>query len=459
MNLTQIEFSQATSLTEATKWVYDPDKDITPGAALQHCLLKQETGEIVTVTAYGTLKTWFQRRANGRGVIDTSYLFDAEDLISRVSRQDIWKKNALCVTQNKTNSMKLDCVQGVDANNKTISAGNINISTYAGDLAEFKVPSAAAYKTVSTCKRGFDFKAATKTCSNFSGLRGDTANRIVWFVLTVDGIRINVTERGSNRGIGLLTHFVEAEGEHDIRFGIYGRHLLKVSDVMEESAAIEIKVDDLEKPTRVRFSGDKGWIDLATVQDYYCRALSQGAMGIFLKENYSVERKCSKTFDVDELMNGVSIQTPKKGANRNDVVLEMVDQVLKVSKRSDIRCSEVSSIPCAVLENSEWMPVVVDHTYLTDAIEALDAFITRNENKSETMSFEFKEDLEDEEEQSTTEVTQNTKRYVSLTQAFNKKFNMWLIYVEPLAEGEYSECRSALIVNTKESTNDFNEAD
>jgi hypothetical protein len=452
MNPTQIEFAQATNLTDAARWTYDPDKDITPGAALKHSLLEQVTGEEVAITTYCTNRVWLQRRAPGRGVIGIKYLFDAEDLITRVSRQDIWKKNALRLTQNRTNSMKLECIQSADAEGTAISAGNINIGTYAGDLADFKPLKDDDYKLLAISTSGFELRSAAKICSDFSGLRGDTANRLVWIVLSsAEGLRLNVTERGSDRGIGLLTYAVNAHPTKELRLGIYGRFLLKVVDVIEASQTVTIKVDSLEKPTRIRFIGDKGWADLPVIEGYYCRALSQGAVGIFLGENYVVKRTCTKVFDIDDLLNGVSIQTPKKGASRNDVVLEIEDQVLKISKRSDIRRSEISSVPCAVLDEKDWQPVVVDHTYLTDSLEALKSFLSKKELTEEADEFNF-----DEDEKSK---TISTKLFVTLTQAFNEKFGTWIIYIEPQDDGQYSPCRSALIVNTKERTNDFNEND
>jgi hypothetical protein len=461
MKLTEIEFLQATYLTDATRWVSDTDKDISPGAALKHVLLEQVDEKEVALTAYGTNRTWLQRKAFGQGVIGTKYLFDGEDLTTRVSKQDIWKKNALRVTQNQTNSMKLECIQGVDDKGNGISAGNINVSTYAGDMSDFTPLDGSSYQTIASLTAGYDFKAAAKCCTDFSGLRNDTSNRLVWFILTPPGeLRVNVTERNSDRGIGLLTYAVNAVCTESIAFGVYGRFLLKTSEVFQESPVLSIKVDNKKEPTRVRFSGDQGWIDLPVVPAYHCRALSSGVPAIFMGVNYEAQRLCTKVFEIEELINGISIQTPKKGANRNDVVLEITDQVLDISKRSDIRKTELSKVTCAVLDAKPWKPVVVDHTYLTDAIEAVAIYIKRKKTQEDKSNFAFEE--EDEEltdEPLEKRKTEGDKLYVCITQAYNKKFDTWLLYIEPQTEGENSLCKSALVVNTKETTSDFNEND
>ena len=453
MSLFQIDFAQATDFTEATRWVFDPDKDVTLGSALRHVYIQQKTSDIAAVTGYCTGRVWMQRNTPAQGVIGTSYLYDGEDVISRVSKQDIWKRNALRLGQARDNTIKLDCVQRIDADGNVISAGNINVTTYGGDLEDFVVPVAEEYVTLCSCDSGFDLRAAAKVCSEFSALRGDTANRAVWFCVENNSIRMAVTERSSDRGIAMLTMTVPSSNEHELRFGIQGRHLLKAVDVLKERNFIGISVDDPENPKRVRFFGDAGWVDLPVVEDYFCRALSQGAMSIFLGENYEVQLKEPKTFDIEELLNGISIQTPKKGATRNDVVLELEEQQLHVYKRSDIRKSEISKIGVHGLVQQEWLPIVADHTYLTDCIEAVEKFHKQEERRAAYLQqgFEFGPDAA--EEQQSTAVAQ-----VVLTQATGGSADTNLLYIEPPTMTT-CECRAVLIVNTRDLTEDYNEAD
>jgi hypothetical protein len=186
-------------------------------------------------------------------------------------------------------------------------------------------------------------------------------------------------------------------------------------------------------------------------------------MGIFLGENYEVERSVeSEFFNIEELLNGISIQTPKKGATRNDVVLELSNQQLAVYKRSDIRQTEISNVPVAALAQQPWTAIVVDHTYLTDCIEAIEKYHKQEERRTayleQGFTFGGEEDLfEDAAEQST--AGQQGENRVVLTQAVATRSDTNLLYVEPPNNSDGYECSAVVIVNTKEATEDYNEAD
>lgn len=444
MSASRIDLAQVTDLTEATRWVYDPDKELSVGAALRHVHLEQVTNEKVALTAYATGQVWLRRLAPASGVIGTQYLYDGEDLISRVANQQIWRRSSLRISQNRNGSLKLECVQRIEADGTVVSAGNINLNTYSGDLDDFSVPDASDYVLVAHTDLGYDFKSLARIAGEYSALRGDSANRAVWLCLEQE-LRLSVTERASDRGIGLLTHTLPTTVVHPIRLGFQGRHLSKIADVVEENPAFTVHVDSIENPTRVRFSGFGGWVDLPVVAEYHCRALSKGAMGVFLGENYTRTESEPVIFSVEQLEDGIAIQAPKKGATRNDVVLELEDQKLLVSKRSDIRRSELSTIPLHEASVVQWLDVVVDHTYLTDAVTALDSFLKAADKRVRLP------ELTDEPS------TPLNVRLVSVTQSVSSS-NVHLLLVRPAIDQDY-ECQVALIVNTKAQTNDYNEAD
>ena len=447
MSTTRIDLAQATDLTEATRWVYDPDKELSAGAALRHVHLEQISNEKLGLTTYATGQVWLHRVAPASGVIGTTYLYDGEDLISRVAKQEIWRKSSLRVSQNRNGSLKLECVQRIETDGSVVSAGNINLGTYSGDLADFEIPSDEDYVLVATLDVGYDFKTVARIAADYSGLRGDTANRAVWLCLENETFRLNVTERASDRGIGLLTHTLPAAVLHPLRLAFQGRHLTRIADIVEETPTLTVHVDSLQQPTRVRFRGFGGWVDLPIIPDYHCRALSQGAMGVFLGENYVRTESQPVFFNVEELEDGVAIQAPQKKATRNDVVLELEDQKLLVSKRSDIRRSELSSIPLHEATETEWVDIVVDHTYLTDGIAALDSFLKAADKRASAGTFAVED-----------ETAPVSVKLVSLTQSICTASNIHLLLLKPALENEY-ECQVALIVNTKAQTNDYNEAD
>jgi hypothetical protein len=462
MSLLSIDFQQASNLTDPARWVYDPDKDITPGSALKHLLVEQVTEEKAAVTGYCAGRVWIQRKTDSRGFITSKYLFDGEDLITRVSKLDIWKRHALRISQNNTNSMRLDCVQQVDDQNKVVSIGNINVATYAGDIADFNPPDISTFEQIAHCTESFDLRHAARVCSDFSGLRGDTAKRAAWFCVEEESVRINVTERASNRGVGLLTYRVESGVLHEMRFGIEGRYLQKACDVFKATNFTGISVDSLENPTQVCFYGDAGWVVMPVIDGYYCGALSQGAMGIFLGEDYTLERKAVRIFQVEELVNALSIQTPKKGATRNDVVLEFKEQLLEIHKRSDIRKTESSSVATAVLATEPaWVPVVVDHTYFSDALDALDSFLTHRLKQTPEITFGFypEEAAEDGTEEENRKAGDPAEKLVALTQAFCPQYKNWILLVEPAEQLGDSPCRASLVLQTKQETNVNNEED
>jgi hypothetical protein len=168
-------------------------------------------------------------------------------------------------------------------------------------------------------------------------------------------------------------------------------------------------------------------------------------MGVFLGENYTRTESESVIFNVEDLQDGIAIQAPKKGATRNDVVLELQDQKLLVSKRSDIRRSELSTIPLHEASTVQWTDVVVDHTYLTDGVTALDSFLKAADKRAR---------LPELTDEPTTPVN---VRLVSVTQSVSSS-NVHLLLIRPAIDQDY-ECQVALIVNTKAQTNDYNEAD
>jgi hypothetical protein len=99
--------------------------------------LTQVDNDSSTLTAYLNGEAWFERYVNSQGIIGTTYLFDADDLLTRVNEKlDVWKLNGLRVTQTPASQMKVDCIL---PNSKRLKlTNNVLIGTFNGDEAEFE---------------------------------------------------------------------------------------------------------------------------------------------------------------------------------------------------------------------------------------------------------------------------------------------------------------------------------
>lgn len=467
MSITQIDFGTTKELTAAVRSLYDPDKKLPEGSVLTFMRLTQTDNDSSTLTAYLNGEAWFERFVNSQGIIGTTYLFDADDLLTRVNEKlDVWKLNGLRVTQTPSSQMKVDCIL---PNSKRLKlTNNVLIGTFNGDEAEFEDRELKAqeyeYETLAEIHEELvlDLFHAIALCDSFSTLKADTTEKEAWLWCRKGNLYLAATERDGSQGTGLICVFIGTVGGSDWDLGVKGRHLTRTTFVSkpiysDEEVGQGIKLKYSKEGKRFHIVGKQGHANIPTVDGYKCRALSQAVGAYFFKEGRALqlEEQGYRIFDLQELINAIQICTPKKNATRKDIVVEFIEGKAVLYKRSDNKKSERAEVipPSTDGLDTDWMPIVVDHSYLTDAVKALKTYTVRQqklEGGSFHTDFDFEEEIEEEEESA-------GKMFVKLTQVSNSKVaGHHSLYLQPLNR---DGCVIVLMVQTKERTEDLNESD
>ena len=466
MSITQIDFGLAKELTAAVRSLFNPDKSLPDQSALTFMRLVQTTGEESVLTAYLQGGAWFERTVNSQGIIDTTYLFDADDLLTVVNEKlDVWKLNGLRLNQTSANRMKVDCIL---PNSKRLKlTNNVLINTYNGDEADFEdrmLSNEDEYAKLAsiTQEQILDFFHAINLCDAFSVLKSDTQDRGVGLRCEDGNLYVSASERGGQQGLGYLCVLVGHIGGEDWAINVQGRHLTRGTFISKPAYSDEshqtITIAWSEEEQRVAFRGQQGKINLPLIEPHNCKVLSRG-VGIYFfgyQGGAEVVIGSYRVFDIQDLINAVQICTPKKNASRNDIVLEFEDEKAILYKRSDSKKSERAEVLPSSTDGMEqdWLPVVVDHSYLTDALKALKIYIARQQKLEGGFAdevFDYGDDSPTEEEGS------GSKMFVVLTQASNaKKAGHNFLYLQ----GQNRDgCRVMLQVQTKERTEDIDESD
>lgn len=466
MSITQIDFGLAKELTAAVRSLFNPDKSLPDQSALTFMRLVQVTGEDSVLTAYLQGGAWFERTVKSQGIIDTTYLFDADDLLTVVNEKlDVWKLNGLRLSQTSANRMKVDCIL---PNSKRLKlTNNVLISTYNGDEADFEnrmISNENEYTKLATITQEqiLDFFHAINLCDAFSVLKSDTQDRGIGLRCEEGNLYISASERMGQQGLGFLCVLVGYIGGEDWVLNVQGRHLTRSTFISKvysnEDQEQTIIIARSEKDQRVLFKGQQGKTNLPLIEEHNCKVLSKG-VGVYFfgyQGGTEVSIGSHRVFDIQDLINAVQICTPKKNASRNDIVLEFEDEKAILYKRSDSKKSERAEVLPSSTEGMEqdWLPVVVDHSYLTDALKALKTYIARQQKLEGGFAdevFDYGDDSPAEEEDS------GSKMFVVLTQASNaRKVGHNFLYLQGQNR---AGCRVMLQVQTKERTEDIDESD
>jgi hypothetical protein len=361
---------------------------------LQFVRIKQIKPEYSAITSYMAGDVWAEVICESQGILGTEFLIDAKDMLERISKEEVWKKSGLCLQETKKNAVNVFCMDRLTEDGKILAKGNILIRTYPGELEEFSpiklqvkkddCPE-GAWERVGYIDNGRELNRAIKNLSTFSGLKGDKAERISYFHLEDQTLHVMVTEKGSNQGRSLLSYktpvFLNCPS-----FGIEGRHLHKVTEVFDFRKPTEridvlmsFEDDDRESPSRVCFVGNKGYINLPVRPPEDCPSLSKGGVLRFLDPEEEIEYISRRCFHIDLLSNGLAIQTPQSETKRKEVVFSQEGDSIIISKRGDHTKEEQSIVPFQyqpIEEDGEWLPIYVDHTYLSEMLDALEKDIT-----------------------------------------------------------------------------------
>jgi hypothetical protein len=493
-DISQIDFDQSTELTKAVRSIYDPDKDLTPSSALTYVKLEQFKTE-VWLTSYVQAKGIFCRKIAGSGVEGTTYIFDGEDFLTRITEKlEVWKINGLRLRKTNSNRMKVQCV--IPGSKLT---NNLMVGTYNGDEADFdeRIEKLLCGDTLKLGRipkeRVLFFWKCVKILDSFSALRADTQERAVWLWCIEGELYLTATEKNSSQGVIMLMLEVGSVECGDLglnwNLGLRGRHLTRSNyissfyyDIEEnrsttsdlnitvfsksctEGLTEEIKLE-LDSNARIELEGNGGLVNLPLVDGFACRALSVGAKSYFFESDKHQQVDSYRIFFLKDLIFAMELCTPKKGATRNDVVIEFIQkeddlnqrgEIAIAYKRSDSRkvdkdgMAEFLTATTDGIE-SEWSPIVVDHSYFVDCLNTLKSFHTLREKTDPKF---FVGDLAEEEESFEFVVDEKqTDILVKITQCRNKKREDHRFCLLELAR--VPGCVLRLMTQTKERTKDY----
>lgn len=458
MSKIRIYFDNASDLTSNVSWAFNPDKNLAPNHALRHVRFTQVNDVRGELLSYCAGDVWLCKFCPSQGPIGTTYIFDAEDLVSRVKAK-AWQRRALSLSATKRNKLCVEAISFVNEEGKVAAAGNIEINCYGGDLLDFTEPETESWQNFGSIFDGWELRKCIAYTNFFSGLKTDKTDKSVWLRFQGGRLTICSTEKGSNLGSSMLACDLPAFSPEK-SFGINGKYFTYISDVFNESQLITVELDDLEAPTRARFVGDAGWVDVPITDEDMIKELSQGAVGLFYGEGLQLTEQCDRTFNLCELNDSISIQAPKKSATYNDVLLQMIDNQMVISKLWDVQKFEVSSADMWTLEGrGEWKPVSIDFNFMTACLDCLDKYVTRcikdAEREEVNHALEF-EELNEELEFEGVTATKVAKT-VTLTQKScitSLGRQRWYVFVE---HPEYKGLRMLLGCSVPEELEDKHE--
>lgn len=434
----ELYFQRGVELVDCIKWVAlgYTDTSLPTGSIKTFVHLKQVNAEEAVATAYGRDDVWLSRRCYATGVIDTEYLLKGDDVCA-LGSLDLFKNFALVLSTTKRQKARFDSLAALDVKNPDV--GVTEVSVYAGDIDDFKMPN-TDWKPAANIMAAWDFRKAIKLNQDLSDLNKNSSSKesppaLLRFEDEMVAV-ISAEKSGALNGSNMIVTETPCLFPKPFTIAIRGKHLSKVGDVFSGGqSTIEVFVDDLEEPTRVKFVGSEGFIDVPTVPTYNCKALSMGALCYF----YGINRRgyteiCSRHFVTAALKGFVELQTPRKG-QRPDILLELAKNKLVISKREENSKKERSSVTVWGLEGvGDWVPVVVKHDLLLQSIETIEKFIAAKISDSE----EFEDNI--------VLLKQVAIRVV-------KKEIIVLFIESPF----YKDCRIMLICNTLENTADLQE--
>lgn len=452
MAKTTLYFTSSADLTQTVGWVYKtPPKTLPAQSAYHYCLLQQIDEENCGLLFNTGDNSWLYRKCASQGPIGTTYLFDANDLLQRVGKEDVWKRHALLVSATKRNKLRVECVTEVQ-NNEAKAAGNIEISTYPGDLADFILPEETDWQSFTQILDGWVLRKQSLLLENFAALKSNSARKPIWLRFKDNTLSILASEKDSNQGLSMLCCKSKCYAP-ELSFGLAGQYVQKLAQVFETDSVITIQVDDLEDPSKVKFSGDKGWVILPTIDEYQARELSVGAVNVFFPPDNIFQDVCDRTYHLTELSDRLALQRPKPDSGLKDVLVEEVDNNLVLSKLYDYQKHEMSSAAAWTLDGKgEWPGIVFPFNYADDALDTMDKFLTK-ELQELDQEQSVCTDFDDEP------ATGPSPKLITLrlSKATNARGNSshYLYFEHP----DFTNSQAALCVNLKEAMQDYREPD
>lgn len=450
----KIYFDASADATSSATWVCNPDSNLPAGSPYQYVMIQQVEDAKAGMLAYCAGDAWLYRTCLAHGAIGTTFLFDAKDLSSRVAKEDVWKRRAISFESTKRNKIKVEAINAV-VDGKVESAGNIELNVYPGDLSDFVTPEEIEWHVIAQLD-GWKYREAVSIVNNFSGLASDKTSKAVWFRFQDGKLSLTSSEKGSSRGSTIICYEIECFASEQ-RLAIPGKYLIKSSQVFDKVNQVTISVDDLEEPTRIKFSGDAGWLEMPLKSEDEALELSKGAMALFYGEGPALTDKADRTYNLVSVYDSLRIQKPMNKSSVNDVVAEEIENNLVFSKLSDANRYELSQVATWDLNGAgDWKSIVISFSYLSDALSCFSKYVSRclKEAQEDYMDEAFM--LEDELENITpTQTTQLvTLKQKTLVNAKGK--DRWLVFIE---HPDFQDCNIVVAATPQEYLQDYKEPD
>lgn len=453
----KIYFDASADATSSATWVCNPDSNLPAGSPYQYVMIQQVEETKAGLLAYCAGDAWLYRLCPAHGAIGTTFLFDAKDLASRVGKEDVWKRRSISFESTKRNKIKVEAINAV-VDGKVESAGNIELNIYPGDLSDFVVPEPIEWQNIAFLD-GWKYREAVSIVNNFSGLASDKEDKIyksVYFRFQDSKLSLTSSEQGSKQGVSLVCYEIECQA-NDRRLTVPGPYLTKSSQVFDKVNQITVSVDDLETPTRIRFSGDAGWADMPLRDEYCAQELSRGAMAVFYEEGPPVTNRANRTYNLISAYDSLRIQKPEHKSKHDSITAEEIENTLVFYKLSDAHRYELSQVAAWDLSGSgNWKSLVVSFAQLSVALKCFSKYVSRclKEAQESYMdeAFMLDEELESITPTQTTQLV--TLQQKTLVNAKGK--DRWLLFIE---HPDFKDCKMMVAATPQEYLQDYTEPD
>lgn len=376
----RLEFNPSTFL-KSLKSIYFPDKKIPIGNALKYIYLQQVTSSEALLVCY-IGKGWFSIRLDCVGFIGTSYLFDGQDALDRLSKCLSAIKDSPALQFFQTPNSKMS-VNFVFPNSK--SKSNIAINTYNNDYSDFTQSwltnsSLPLSHLASIPKPSLKyFTSGLRIANSFSSLSSDTFEKPVWLWSLHSSLWLVCTEKSGINGVSLLCIKLYDCTFNTFNVGVMGKQFLKSAYLFflfnEISLCLNSKNDFVIK-------SEESMAILTTFNPSLYPVYSKGFQNFFIHRSPD-NFLCHLTFYLEDLITAVTLCSPKSNDLSNDIVLELSKDRSNfvISKRADATKLEKSEIEVVdMLGSQQWVNVVLSHTYLLQALLGLKSNYLRVES-------------------------------------------------------------------------------
>jgi hypothetical protein len=411
-DITRIEFPEANKLLNVVRTICDRDKKLSLGSALSYIYLEQIDDTTSVLISYIVGNGWLTTYCNTAGVINSSYLFDAEDLLARLEALKSVSSNAgLRLYQTKENLMNVEIIlPNKQKSGKSSFKNNIMVNVYNGDISDFtdrymEQLNQESIGCITVAPRDQFFNIC-KVINSFSGLRVDTESKPIWFHSFNDSLWITCTDKINSSTGNCMASIRICPSFSTFDFGVIGRQLFKSLYLFVQ----EVSVYLTDSKVVLKTEGINTAI-LSRIPPEHALALTKGAPKIILpteERNNLLTLECTRSFSLTQLLQTVYLSKPKQNSFNNELCLNISNNTLTVSKLSDSKLLEYSQLPIfsSLHSFNDWIPISSNYDMLISSLKLLKEYCefcrkendlisgSREANNEEIYSFE---DLENED--------------------------------------------------------------